>query len=183
MRVAIVQDNGVIIKRVIRTLLNLDIKGDVITKVNQVVLDNYDFIVFTQDNAAPNLAKRIERIVLQKKLIVLFISRNINVGQFYSFLNDSYFHVIGEQTLESELGTTINLAPKFIRIIRSLQVDNDKLKQQIKTLKLTNQAKNILMSKGLSEAKSHTFIQKKAMDLRLSKEQLVNLIIKNKIDI
>jgi len=47
---------------------------------------------------------------------------------------------------------------------------------------LINNAKLILSKKGYSEAASHQFIQKKAMDLRLSKKMTANLIIENKID-
>jgi len=41
----------------------------------------------------------------------------------------------------------------------------------------------ILMNKGLNEADSHKFIVHKAMEMRLSKKKIVNLIIEEKIDL
>ncbi|MCD6435129.1 MAG: ANTAR domain-containing protein, partial [Clostridiales bacterium] len=62
-------------------------------------------------------------------------------------------------------------------------IENEELKNQLKSIKLVNKAKSILMTKGFSETNAHKYIQKTAMNLRLSKLETANLIIKNKIDI
>ena len=144
---------------------------------------NYDYVVFSQHNSLPNLPKVIERVVLEKKAIVLLVNRTLNIGHFYNVMNDNRFHIINEQSLEQELILTINIASKYNGLIQNLSNDNLKLKSRVNLLENTNKAKRILISKGLSEAESHNFIQKKAMDMRISKNEMVSLIIENKIDI
>ena len=183
MKIAIVKSNGIVDKRIERVLVSNKIKGDFVDKVTRNIVINYDYVVFSQHNSLPNLPKVIERVVLEKKAIVLLVNRTLNIGHFYNVMNDNRFHIINEQSLEQELILTINIASKYNGLIQNLSNDNLKLKSRVNLLENTNKAKRILISKGLSEAESHNIIQKKAMDMRISKNEMVSLIIENKIDI
>ncbi len=77
----------------------------------------------------------------------------------------------------------MEVASKYLAIVNNSSHENIQLQRQLKSIKSESKAKRILISKGLSEADSHAFIQKKAMDMRISKDKLANLIIENKIDI
>jgi len=101
----------------------------------------------------------------------------------YNVLDDIFFAYVNEQTMDIELPVILNSSVKYLKKITYLQKNHDDMKDQLETIKLTNKAKRLLMNKGLTEEESHQFIQKKAMDLRTSKKNLVNLIIENKIDI
>ena len=183
MRVAVIKSNGYIDTKIERLLKFNKIKGDFISKFTRNSLKMYNIVVFTYKNNIPNLPKVLESIVLEQKIFVIYVNNTLSTGEFYNVLNNLFFSVINEQNLEIEFLSIINNSLKYIQEINHYRDENKLLKNQLNTLKLVNKAKTILMSKGLSEADSHKFIQRSAMDLRLSKKQTANLIIDNKIDI
>ncbi len=183
MRVIIISSDGYLDKRIQRILKQSGINGDIKNKLTRNMLNLYDYIVFSYKNKIPNLPKLIESIVLERKMLVIYINNKTSIGSFYNILNDMYFIMLNEMSLEIELPITLKTTTKYIKRITQLQIENTDLSIRLTTLKLTNKAKRILIKKGLSEDESHQFIQKKAMDLRITKRKLVNLIIENKIDI
>ncbi len=183
MRAAIVKSSGYLDNVILRILSNNNIKGDIVEKVTRSTLMNYDTVIFTYQNNVPNMPKLLERIVLEKQTQVIFIGNTVGVGQFYNLLNDIRFTFIDERTLEMVLPSTVAITSKFHKEIRILKEEYNSVASELKLLKLTNKAKRILIEKGLSEKESHKFIVNKAMELRVPKIKLVNLIIENKIDI
>jgi hypothetical protein len=182
MRVAVIKNGGNMDIKIDRILKNNKINGDFIEKFTTNSIKKYDTIIFTYKNKISNISKVIEQIVLEKKILVIYINNKLSVGQFYNVLNNLYFSIVNEQALEIELLKVLQLSEKYFREINHLNSEVLKLKDQINTINLINNAKLILAKKGYSEALSHQFIQKKAMDLRLSKKMTAELIIKNKID-
>lgn len=182
MRVAVIKNSGNMDTKIERILKNNEINGDFIEKFTRDSLNMYDTIIFTYKNNIPNLSKVIEKIVLEKKILVIFINNKLSVGQFYNVLNDLYFSIVNEQTLDVELPFLLKNNEKYLKEIHSLNNEINTLKERLETINLINNAKRILSKKGYNEANSHQFIQKKAMDLRLSKKMTAALIIKNKID-
>ena len=122
------------------------------------------------------------KIVLEKKILVIYINNKLSVGQFYNVLNNLYFSIVNDQTLDIELPCILQNTERQIKEINHLNNEIVALKEQLNTINLINNAKRILSNKGYSEADSHQFIQKKSMDLRLSKKLTAELIVKNKID-
>ena len=183
MRVAVIKSNGHIDKKIERLLAFNKIKGDFITKFTRNSLNAYDCVIFSYKNNIPNLPKVIESIVVERKILVVYVNSTSSTGEFYNVLNNLYFSVINEQTFEIELLSILNNSLKYLKEISRYKTENDQLRDDINTTKMINKAKRVLMSKGLSEAASHKFIQQKAMDLRLTKMQTANLVIENKIDI
>lgn len=182
MRVAIIRNNGNIEVKIERILKANEIKGDFIDKVSKNSINIYDVIIFTYENKIPNLPKVIEQIVLEKKSLVIFVSNNLLVGQFYNVLNDLFFNIVNVQFLDIELPLILRSTEKYISEIYKLNKEVKQLKNKLSTINLVNNAKRILASKGFNEAASHQFIQKKSMDLRLSKKMTAELIIQNKVD-
>jgi response regulator NasT len=182
MRVGIIKSNGNIDNRIERVLVQNKIKGDFIHKFSRSLVNQYDVLIFTYQNNISNLPKVIESLVLEQKTLILYIHNTLSVGQFYNVLYDQYFNVVNEQFLDIEIPNFINIACKYLMEIIRLKNENQDLNKQINAIKMANFAKRILMEKGYSEADSHKFIQKKAMDLRKSRQSIVNLIIENKID-
>ena len=183
MRVAVIRSNGYIDTRIEKLLSFNKIKGDFITRFTRNSLKMYDTVIFTYKNNIPNLPKVLESIVLEQKIFVIYVNSTLSTGEFYNVLNNLYFSMINIQNLEIEFISVLNNSLKYIREINSYKLKNEQLINELDTIKLVNKAKTVLISKGLSEADSHKFIQRKAMDLRLSKKQTANLIIENKIDI
>lgn len=183
MKIAVVRSNGMLDKKIERVLVNNNLKGEFIDRATFQTVMKYQYIIFSSDNNIPNLPKLIEQIVIEKKAIVLYVTKTLSVGQFYNVNQDLYFNIVNEGVIDVELKHAIEYAQKYIHYITNLQHDNARLKEQVNVMKLTNKAKRVLMSKGLNEEESHQFIQKRSMDMRIPRKKLVNLIIENKIDI
>ena len=183
MRVAIYRSVGNLDSKIERILLKEGIKGDFITKFSRNTVNEYDCVVFTHKTNIPNLPKVLERIVLEKKIQVIYITNTLSISHFYNVLEDIYFNHIEEHLIDAILVKVIKNSHKYLREINILKDSYLKAIDELELLKLTNKAKLILIRKGFSEAESHKYIINKAMDLRISKKKLVNLIIKEKIDI
>lgn len=62
--------------------------------------------------------------------------------------------------------------------IRIIQQENKKLKEQIEEVKLINRAKCVLMQcLAMSEPQAHKYLEKQAMDLRLSKKRIAEQVL------
>jgi len=181
MRVAILKGNGHLDNQIQRLLKYHDIKGDFVESQHKNTLKQYDCVILSQYCDVSNLPVFIEQMILQKTSVV-YIASTASIGQLYNVYQDIYFNLVSEVTLEASLPITLNQMAKYLPEIHRLQTENIKISTELETLLLTNKAKRILMDKGLTEEESHQFIQKQAMDLRVSKRRVVNLIIENKID-
>ena len=63
--------------------------------------------------------------------------------------------------------------------IRALKEENGKLKESIEESKLVNRAKGMLMSHlNMTEAQAHRYIEKQAMDLRQTRSEVSQFIIR-----
>ena len=183
MRVVIINSGGYLDKRIERVLLQNNINGDIKDKLTRNMFNQYDCVIFTHQNDIPNLPNVIERIVFEKKIIVILVNSTVSIGYYYNIHDDLYFAMVNESSLEVELPFIIKNNTKFIKRVNQLEREKDNLSEEIEFIKNTNRAKRILINKGFTEAESHKYIQQKAMSMRVSKSKLVNLIIENKIDI
>ena len=182
MRAVIINSRGYLDKRIERTLHQNNINGDIKDKLTRNMFNQYDCVIFSHQNDIPNLPKVIERIVLEKKVIVILVNNTLSIGHYYNINDDLFFAMVNEASMEVELPFVIKNNMKFIKKIKVLEREKTDLIEEVQNIKNTNKAKRILINKGFTEAESHKFIQQKAMSLRISKSKLVNLIIENKID-
>lgn len=183
MRVAIIKGNGYLDGRISRILANNNINGDVITRVTRSTINEYNALIFTHQNQIPNLPKVLEQIVLEKRVQVLYITNTLSIGQFYNLFDDIFFNYIKEENIDFMIPRILEISRKYLSKITKLEEDSNRLKEDLSLYKNTSKAKRILIKKGLSEDESHRFIIDMAMTKRLSKKDIVNLIIENKIDI
>ena len=60
-----------------------------------------------------------------------------------------------------------------------MRAENSKLKQKIEDIRIIDRAKCILISYlGMSEQEAHRYIEKKAMDMRITKRAVAEGILK-----
>lgn len=183
MRVAILQSTGYLDKQIKRLLQQHGINGDIVTTINRSVVQDHDSLVITFEHEIPNMPVVIERIIMEQTIHVIYVDRTLPVSRLFNVVNDMHFHYIDVATMEVGLPVLLETMQKFTPKVRRLQTDLNQTKEQLDLLQKTNKAKRLLMKKGLSEDESHQFIQRQSMDMRISKKELVNLIIENKIDI
>lgn len=82
---------------------------------------------------------------------------------------------VNTQIFELSLKITKAISARLNR----LQSENCKLSQKIEDIKTIDRAKCILISYlGMSEAEAHKYIEKQAMDMRLSKRKICERILK-----
>ena len=66
------------------------------------------------------------------------------------------------------------------RKLRAYSTENDKLKDEVETVRLTGRAKLLLMQRyGMTEAQAHKYIEHRAMDAGLTKKTIAENIIKS----
>jgi response regulator NasT len=183
MRTLIITSGGYLDKRIERILSNNNINGDITRKLTREMINRYDCVIFSHNNENPNLPKLIETIVLERKVLVIYINNTTSLGYYYNIINDLFFSMINESTLDIELPLIIKSTSKYTKRISNLEQQVRQLEEDKELQLLTKKAKLVLMKKGFTEAESHKFIQRKSMSMRVSKRTLVNLIISNKIDI
>ena len=62
--------------------------------------------------------------------------------------------------------------------IKRIEQDNRELRNKLNEMRLVARAKNILITNlHMSEPQAHRYIEKQAMDMRISKTNVANLII------
>jgi len=73
----------------------------------------------------------------------------------------------------------VKLAKASRRRLQMMQKENDKLLQKIEDLRVVNQAKYLLISYlRMTEQEAHRYIEKQSMDMRMTKRQIAENILK-----
>ena len=84
-----------------------------------------------------------------------------------------------KQDFEKNLIEILNFSKIVSNKFLTLQKENLRLKQHLKEVKLVNRAKLVLIEYlSMSEATAHRYIEKQAMDMRISKTQVAEQILK-----
>lgn len=183
MRLGIYETKGVLYDQVISFLKRNNIGVNPIKRVTSHTLTLYEAIIFTEGNSIPNLAKVIEQIVLEEHVAVIYVHSGQWMNQLYNMMNNPFFIEVNYNQMELLFKQKIELSLKYIKLIKQKNKQIETITENYTELKNEIKAKRILMNKGLSEEESHKLIQAKAMQLRKQKKDVVNLIIRNKIDL
>jgi hypothetical protein len=183
MRLAIYQTTGQMYDQVVNYAKRHNISIQSIKSVTAHTLKRYDGIIFTSEGNVPNLSKVLEQLVLREATLVIYVHSGKGVHAFYNIEKDPYFIDVIHHQLDIMFSQKVKLAIKYIKLINRYKQDLQDTVCLYHQLKEELKAKRILMKKGLSETEAHRFIQSKAMQLRKQKNDIVNLIIENKIDL
>jgi len=75
--------------------------------------------------------------------------------------------------------SVLKLANATQNRLKSMEVENSKLTQKIEDIKIVDRAKCILISYlSMSESDAHKYIEKQAMDMRITKREIAERILK-----
>ena len=75
--------------------------------------------------------------------------------------------------------SALKLAKSSLLKVKKIQEENDKLKKKLESTKLIDRAKWLLVSYvGMNENDAHKYIEKQAMDLRITKREVAEGILK-----
>lgn len=110
--------------------------------------------------------------------IVLFVSA-ANF-EHISYTAEKYGVLTVQKPVSSqEVGRVINLASTMRERIRTLEKKNIKLQEKMDEIRIVDRAKLVLIaSLDLDEPQAHRYIEKNAMDMRITKREAAEMIIK-----
>ena len=113
------------------------------------------------------------------------------VSQVILVVKSEYFEEISAHTEEDGVLTiakpinkalfwsALKLAKAASSRLKAVRAENSKLKQKIEDIRIIDRAKCILISYlGMSEQEAHRYIEKKAMDMRITKRAVAEGILK-----
>ena len=135
------------------------------------------------------LINTLSRYELSEELAINIAEKN--VCQVILVIKDEIFEEVTEKVEDygvltiakpiqrAMLWSTLKLANVTQRRLALIQKEKDKLNKQIEDIKVINRAKCILISYlGMNESSAHKYIEKQAMDMRMSKRKIAEDLIR-----
>lgn len=149
-------------------------------EASRTLIDNiFDLVIINtplQDEFGSELALNITE---STSCGVLLIVNNDLVDEISQIVENAGVFVIGKPISKSMFFQTLNLVNAFHKRIVNLKNENTVLKNKIQEIKLVDRAKCILIeSLNMSENEAHKYIEKQAMNNRLTKVDVANDILK-----
>lgn len=140
---------------------------------------NFDLIIINSpltDGYGENLSIFINENT--NSSIILIVKNNSSQENIYD-IESSGIYIIEKPLNKLMLIKVINSYIIHRRRFNSIISENEKLKQKINDIKLINRAKLTLVQYlKMSEEESHKYIEKQAMDLRITKVEVAKNILK-----
>lgn len=110
---------------------------------------------------------------------VLLIVKNDLVDEISQIVENAGVFVIGKPISKAMFFQTLKLVSAFHNRISNLKNENDVLKNKIQEIKLVDRAKCVLIEYlNMSENEAHKYIEKQAMNNRLTKVDIAKDILK-----
>ncbi len=110
---------------------------------------------------------------------VIMIVKNEIYDKVSSSVEDFGVMTISKPLNKSALWSVLKLARATHKRLKNMQKTNVKLTRKIEDIRIVDRAKHILISQlRMSENEAHRFIEKKAMDTRMSRREIAENILK-----
>lgn len=127
------------------------------------------------DESGESLAKYIATTYTTQVLLVVKMEHYDAIS---SKVEDFGVATIGKPINKSMFMTSLKFLKASSNRIRKMKTENNKLTQQIKDIKLVDKAKCLLIScDSMTEMQAHKYIEKQAMDTRMTKRDVALEII------
>jgi len=123
-----------------------------------------------------NLEISLVEMLLMEQQGVLLVGKSFQKSYYQQ---SPYLEFCEKPIQPSLLLMTLRLLTKYTKTVRQLESKISKLEQRQKTDKLIQEAKRALQQyENMSEDEAHRYIQRRSMELRVSKLEFANRIIK-----
>ena len=110
---------------------------------------------------------------------VLVLVREDKLRETSLRLSELGVFTVSKPLNRDEFLSVIRMASASSSRFRTVRRENEKLKQSLEDIKIINRAKLLLVSRlSMSEPEAHKYIEKQAMDLRLSRRDIADGILK-----
>lgn len=140
---------------------------------------SYDIVIVNtplSDEFGTTLASDI--CVRGNSAVLIFVKNDI-YDDVYSKVSGNGVSVMAKPASTQLLPQVLNMLCSFRERIRSMESRQSSVEDSIKEIRLINKAKWLLIDHlNMTEADAHHYIEKSAMDQRLSKTEIANSIIR-----
>jgi response regulator NasT len=149
-------------------------------EARRLLLDRYFDLCIINSPLTDEFGEAFARnIVLNSVSQVLFIVREEIYEDVSSKLEDYGIFTISKPINKNMLWTVLKLANAAFNKIKKLNNEKNNLQLKIEDIRLINRAKCLLIEYlGMTEENAHRYIEKEAMDRRMTKVSVAESIIK-----
>lgn len=150
------------------------------SEARRLILDGeWDLVVLNSplpDESGEDLARMITERTLSA---VIMVVRMEFVDEVAAIVEDAGVLIVPKPIVKQVFFQSIKLANAMRRRLTGLRNENSKLQQKLEEIKLVDRAKCALIQYlNMDEQQAHRYIEKQAMDLRLSRRDVAQRIIK-----
>lgn len=139
----------------------------------------YDLVVINaplRDESGETLARHIAGRSLSQ---VILIVKSEWFDEVCAVTEDDGVLTVAKPLNRTVFWAALKLAGAAHNRLRTMRKENGALKRKIEDIRITDRAKSVLIScLGMSEQDAHRYIEKQAMDLRISKRAVAEGILK-----
>ena len=140
----------------------------------------FDLIIINsplEDDFGYDLAIDITKI--NDHAVIIMLVKNELAEELGEKLNSYGILIVAKPVSRQFFAQTMNIAAATFCKIKLIRNEADKLQTKINEIKIVDRAKLILMQYiGMPEKQAHKYIEKQAMDLRITKREVAENILK-----
>ncbi len=146
---------------------------------NMVENDEFDLICINAPLQEENGIKLSEHFARTTRSSVVIIVPQKNADEVNDLLTPHGVLVIGKPINRHLFHHFLQFTDCFRTRMLCMEQENEKLRHMVEDMKLINRAKLLLIScLNMSETQAHRYIEKQAMDLRISKADVAGQVIR-----
>lgn len=150
------------------------------SEARRMILDGeWDMVVINSplpDESGEDLARMVTERTLSATIMMV---RMEFVDEVAAIVEDAGVLVVPKPIVRQMFFQSLKLATAMRRRLTGLRSENSRLQQKIEEIKLVDRAKCALIQYlAMGEQQAHRHIEKQAMDLRLSRREVAERIIK-----
>ena len=149
-------------------------------ETRRLLLDReYDLVVINAP-LGDETGESLSRYIASKSLAqVILIVRSELFDEVSAVCEDDGVLTVSKPVNRSVFWSALKLASAAQKQIKRVEAENNKLKQRIEDIRITDRAKYLLISYlSMTEQEAHRYIEKQAMDLRTTRRTIAEGILK-----
>ena len=135
-----------------------------------------EVVIVDEDLPGMSIVSLVETLIHERQAVLLL---GMSYQKFY-YRQDPYFEFCEKPVQSIVLSTMLRVLTKYGQTVRQLESKVNELEQAQKTEKTIRLAKRALQqNQNMTEDEAHRYIQKRSMELRISKLELAERILKS----
>lgn len=134
-----------------------------------------EVVIIDEDLGGMSLLSLVETLIFERQAVLLL---GKSYQKFY-YRQDPYFEFCEKPVQPIVLLTMLRVLTKYSHTVRQLESKVNQLEEAQKTEKTIRLAKRVLQNQGMTEDEAHHYIQRRSMELRISKLELSKRILKS----